>query len=145
MVSRKLKLQPPLVDLETVTTSWQIHRPTSFMELEQQMGIILTSAQVSFLDQINFTCSLCQQVIQRQYLKLIEFRQLLFLSLPYLGGLYAINVSDPLSPTFAGCFGGDGYVHDAQCTIYTGPDTEHQGKEVGTIRCSGVLGTKTIK
>ena len=62
-----------------------------------------------------------------------------------LGGLHAINVSDPLNPTFAGCFGGDGYVHDAQCTIYTGPDTEHQGKEVGAIRCSGILGTKTIK
>ena len=103
MVSRKLKLQPPIVDLETVTTSWQTHRLTSFMELEQQMGIILTSAQVSFLDQTNLTCSLCQQVIQRQYLELIEFRQLLFLSLPYLGGLHAINVSDPLSPTFAGC------------------------------------------
>ena len=46
------------------------------------------------------------------------------------GGLHAVDVSDPLNPTFAGCFGGDGYVHDAQCTIYTGPDTEHQGKEV---------------
>ena len=44
-----------------------------------------------------------------------------------------VDVSDPLNPTFAGCFGGDGYVHDAQCTIYTGPDTEHQGKEVRII------------
>ena len=43
-----------------------------------------------------------------------------------------VDVSDPLNPTFAGCFGDDGYVHDAQCTIYTGPDTEHQGKEVHT-------------
>ena len=50
-----------------------------------------------------------------------------------------VDVSDPLNPTFAGCFGDDGYVHDAQCTIYTGPDIEHQGKEVCTIRCSGVL------
>ena len=65
MVSRRLKLRPPIVDLETVTTSWQIHRLTSFMELEQQMENILTSAQVSFLDQINL--SLCQQGIQRQY------------------------------------------------------------------------------
>ena len=64
MVSRNLKLQPPTVDLETVTTSWQIHKLTFSMELEQQMETILTSAQVSFLDQINF--SFCQQGIQRQ-------------------------------------------------------------------------------
>ena len=44
-----------------------------------------------------------------------------------------MDVSDPLNPTFAGCFGDDGYVHDAQCTIYTGPDTEHQGKEVSLL------------
>ena len=62
MVSRNLKLQPPTVDLETVTTSWQIHKLTSFMELEQQMETILTSAQVSFLDEINL--SLCQKVFK---------------------------------------------------------------------------------
>lgn len=53
------------------------------------------------------------------------------------GGLHMIDINDPLNPTFAGCFGhegtgraGTGYSHDAQCVIYTGPDTEHAGKEI---------------
>jgi len=46
------------------------------------------------------------------------------------GGLYVLDVSDPTNPTVAGCYGGDGYVHDAECVIYNGPDTEHVGKEV---------------
>ena len=53
------------------------------------------------------------------------------------GGLHIIDVRDQLNPTFAGCFAdtetgrsGTGYTHDAQCVIYNGPDTEHQGKEV---------------
>lgn len=29
-----------------------------------------------------------------------------------------------------GCFGQDGYVHDAQCVIYKGPDTSYQGREI---------------
>jgi len=46
------------------------------------------------------------------------------------GGLFVLDVSDPLNPTYAGCYGGDGYVHDAQCVIYHGPDTRYQGREV---------------
>ena len=53
------------------------------------------------------------------------------------GGLHMINIQDPLSPVFAGCYAdtttgrrGTGYSHDAQCVIYNGPDVEHQGKEV---------------
>jgi len=42
----------------------------------------------------------------------------------------AINVQNPLQPTFAGCYGGDGYVHDAQCVIYHGPDTRYTGREI---------------
>ena len=41
-----------------------------------------------------------------------------------------IDVSKPLDPVYAGCYGDDGYTHDAQCIVYSGPDTEHQGKEV---------------
>lgn len=39
---------------------------------------------------------------------------------------------DPLFPEFLGCFnsGLPGAVHDAQCTIYRGPDKEHRGKEI---------------
>ena len=34
-----------------------------------------------------------------------------------------VDVSDPLNPTFSGCFDDDGYSHDAQCLVYQGPDT----------------------
>lgn len=46
------------------------------------------------------------------------------------GGLFFVDVRDPLNPKDAGCAAEDGYVHDAQCTIYKGPDRAHQGKEI---------------
>jgi len=46
------------------------------------------------------------------------------------GGLHMIDIHNPTNPVFAGCFGGDGYTHDAQAVIYHGPDIEHQTKEV---------------
>lgn len=53
------------------------------------------------------------------------------------GGLHMINIQDPGNPTFAGCFADTstgrqrtGYSHDAQCIVYEGPDTEHQGREI---------------
>ncbi len=46
------------------------------------------------------------------------------------GGLYMVDVNTPTTPTFAGCFSADGYTHDAQCVIYSGPDTQHTGKEI---------------
>ena len=46
------------------------------------------------------------------------------------GGLHMIDISTPTAPTFAGCFSSDGYTHDTQCVNYTGPDTEHVGKEI---------------
>jgi len=54
-------------------------------------------------------------------------------------GLHMIDISNPGNPEFAGCYIDDtpgyyslapGYIHDAQCVIYKGPDSEHQGKEV---------------
>ena len=45
-------------------------------------------------------------------------------------GLDMIDVSNPLVPTFAGCFSSRGQIHDAQCVVYTGPDTDHQGLEI---------------
>ena len=41
-----------------------------------------------------------------------------------------IDVRDPRNPRFAGCFGGDGYVHDAECVIYRGPDVEYFEQEI---------------
>ena len=46
------------------------------------------------------------------------------------GGLHMIDISVPESPVFAGCWNGDGYTHDAQCVVYTGPDAAHQGKQI---------------
>lgn len=46
------------------------------------------------------------------------------------GGLHMIDVRTPARPTFAGCFGDDGYTHDAQCVIYRGPDAAFQGREI---------------
>ncbi len=52
------------------------------------------------------------------------------------GGLHMVDVRTPKNPTFAGCFTDtegliwQGRTHDAQCVIYSGPDTDHQGKEI---------------
>ena len=53
------------------------------------------------------------------------------------GGLHMIDVSEPLNPTFVGCFSdpqtgraSTGYTHDAQCVIYRGPHEEYQGREI---------------
>ncbi len=54
------------------------------------------------------------------------------------GGLHMIDISEPLQPEYGGCYfdenaGGiteSGYIHDTQCVIYTGPDEEHNGKEI---------------
>ena len=53
------------------------------------------------------------------------------------GGLHMVNLEDPTSPTFEGCFAdrstgrsGTGYSHDAQCVVYEGPDQEYQGREI---------------
>jgi choice-of-anchor B domain-containing protein len=46
------------------------------------------------------------------------------------GGLHMVDVSDPVNPAFAGCFGGHGYTNDAQCVVYSGPDTDYSGHEI---------------
>lgn len=46
------------------------------------------------------------------------------------GGLHMIDISTPTAPVFAGCYDQAGYTHDAQCGLYDGPDTDHQGKEI---------------
>jgi len=46
------------------------------------------------------------------------------------GGLHAISMADPLEPVYVGCAWDGDYVHDAQCVVYRGPDTEHYGKEI---------------
>lgn len=51
-------------------------------------------------------------------------------SLPCAGGLYMVDVRNPSRPTSPGCAGQDGYVHDAQCVFYNGPDAKYNGKEI---------------
>jgi choice-of-anchor B domain-containing protein len=53
------------------------------------------------------------------------------------GGLHMVDIRDPRSPTFVGCFAdpstgrsNTGYTHDAQCVVYRGPDAEYQGREI---------------
>ena len=54
-------------------------------------------------------------------------------------GFHAINIQDPLNPTFAACFSDvaletgprtPGYTHDAQCVVYNGPDADYTGREI---------------
>lgn len=46
------------------------------------------------------------------------------------GGLVILDLSDPTNITEAGFFSADGYTHDAQAVIYTGPDADHSGSEI---------------
>ena len=45
-------------------------------------------------------------------------------------GLHIVDLSDPLTPTAAGCYADLGYIHDAQCLTYDGPDADHAGREL---------------
>ncbi|MGE0353440.1 MAG: choice-of-anchor B family protein [Gemmatimonadales bacterium] len=51
------------------------------------------------------------------------------------GGLHMVDIRTPTAPVFAGCFADttgawSGYVHDAQCVPYTGPDPDWQNREI---------------
>ena len=46
------------------------------------------------------------------------------------GGLYMLDLRVPTQPTFAGCYAGDGYVHDTECLIYHGPHAAYVGHEL---------------
>ena len=35
----------------------------------------------------------------------------------FSGGLHFVDIRDPVNPTAAGGFSGDGYTHDAQCVV----------------------------
>ncbi|HMN28743.1 MAG TPA: choice-of-anchor B family protein, partial [Caldilineaceae bacterium] len=46
------------------------------------------------------------------------------------GGLHMVDIRNPLAPQAAGCYSTDGYIHDAECVIYNGPDTAYTGREL---------------
>ncbi|KAH8151813.1 uncharacterized protein LAJ45_03804 [Morchella importuna] len=45
-------------------------------------------------------------------------------------GLIFIDLTNPSNPTSPGCAEQDGYVHDAQCLLYKGPDTRYHGRDI---------------
>jgi choice-of-anchor B domain-containing protein len=49
------------------------------------------------------------------------------------GGFHVVDIADPKNPTFAGCFGNDGYCHDAQVVMYDGPDARYKGREIAIM------------
>lgn len=53
------------------------------------------------------------------------------------GGLYILDVSTPTEPAFVASYAdtltgynGTGYIHDTQCAIYNGPDSDYTGDEL---------------
>ena len=49
---------------------------------------------------------------------------------PFSGGALFINIQNPTSPVSEGGFAAGGYSHDLQVINYTGPDSDHTGKEI---------------
>ena len=45
-------------------------------------------------------------------------------------GLIFIDLKDVSNPVSPGCDPQDGYVHDAQCVTYNGPDTQYVGRDI---------------
>ncbi len=46
------------------------------------------------------------------------------------GGLIILDLSIAALPQQEGCWDGDAYIHDSQCVVYRGPDTEHFEQEI---------------
>ena len=46
------------------------------------------------------------------------------------GGLHVVDVRRPTRPRAAGCFSLDGYTHETQCVMYTGPDSVYRDREI---------------
>lgn len=51
-------------------------------------------------------------------------------NLPCRGGLIFLDISDPTNVTSPGCAAADGYVHDAECVVYRGPDERYFGRDI---------------
>jgi choice-of-anchor B domain-containing protein len=48
----------------------------------------------------------------------------------FRSGLVFVSLEDPSNPKLLGFNGNDGYVHDAQCLAYKGPDQNFQGADI---------------
>jgi choice-of-anchor B domain-containing protein len=49
---------------------------------------------------------------------------------PLKAGMVFFDLTDPAKPKTLGGTGVDGYVHDAQCLVYRGPDQKYNGKDI---------------
>lgn len=49
---------------------------------------------------------------------------------PYGAGMIFFDLTNPSKPKLLGGTGIDGYVHDAQCIVYRGPDTKYYGRDI---------------
>lgn len=59
------------------------------------------------------------------------------------GGPHIVDITTPTAPEFASCFEDTGYVHDAHCVVYDGPDVEHVGKQI-CVLFNGELGSISV-
>ena len=67
------------------------------------------------------------------------------------GGLHMIDVHTPTKPVFVGCYAepqtgnsGTGYIHDAECLVYRGPDAQYKGKEICLNSSETALGIADV-
>ncbi len=68
------------------------------------------------------------------------------------GGLHVVDVRTPTEPAFVGCYteprlggsNGPGYIHEAQCTLYHGPDRTYHGREICLNAAETALGIADV-
>jgi choice-of-anchor B domain-containing protein len=58
--------------------------------------------------------------------------------------VHVIDIREPTAPTYAGCYSEDGYVHDAHCVIYDGPDTAYTDREICVMSSPGAPSGNTV-
>lgn len=63
---------------------------------------------------------------------------------PCNSGVLVLDVSDPLNLSIVTCFDAGGYVHDAQCIDYQGPDGDYVGREICALFQPGLDGVSFI-
>ncbi|MCH9687613.1 MAG: choice-of-anchor B family protein [Deltaproteobacteria bacterium] len=60
------------------------------------------------------------------------------------GGLYIADLSDPVNPSYEECYYPPGNsFHDAECLLYEGPDTDHQGRDI-CVTSNGFSGSISV-
>lgn len=60
------------------------------------------------------------------------------------GGPQIIDISDPSNPVQAGCYADDGYTHDIQCVVYSGPDDRYVGHDICFASNGNYGGSNTV-